>query len=589
MSDYSQTGRFIPIPGGARAFLPAPMPPDPPLRFDGEAQALLSDADQKIGRLDGIGETIPDPEFFAHGFLRKEAVLSSQIEGTQSSLSDVLAVEENLRKGAEANEELNAVRALRAGFDSGLPVCARLLCETHGILLAGARGGKSAPGEFRRAQNWIGGDSPVNAMYVPPPVGEIPRAMGEWEKFVNADPSPLPPLVVAALAHSQFESIHPFLDGNGRVGRLLILLILRDRKALSRPLLFLSAYFKRQSRRVLRPLAGDADERRFRGLDQVFFARRGGDGGRIDRMRALDCRFAAARAECRERAFRARGRQRRALARIVVSFAVRDGQKGGGATRRHASRGEKNVASFRGRGDFANRRRGGAPACLAFRRVFGVDRYLIPRRGGITAESQPLDGVGAADFLLQLQDAEKQGFGGGRAAGDIDIDRHDAVAAAHDGIRIMIIAAAVGARSHRDNPARFAHLVEYAAQGGRHFVAEGAGDNHHIGLARAGAENDSEAVEVVARRAGVHHFDGATSESESHRPHRSGARPIDEFVDGGRHIAAREQGCADIVGRRLRGRQRIRDGGSGGGGVGQSGRGEDARAHSQSSAPFFHS
>ena len=245
MSDYSQTGHFIPIPGGARAFLPAPMPPDPPLRFDGEAQALLSDADQKIGRLDGIGETIPDPEFFAHGFLRKEAVLSSQIEGTQSSLSDVLAVEENLRKGAEANEELNAVRALRAGFDSGLPVCARLLCETHGILLAGARGGKSAPGEFRRAQNWIGGDSPVNAMYVPPPVGEIPRAMGEWEKFVNADPSPLPPLVVAALAHSQFESIHPFLDGNGRVGRLLILLILRDRGALSRPLLFLSAYFKR--------------------------------------------------------------------------------------------------------------------------------------------------------------------------------------------------------------------------------------------------------------------------------------------------------------------------------------------------------
>ena len=221
------------------------MPPDPPLRFDGEAQALLSDADQKIGRLDGIGEMLIDFGFFAHIFLRKEAVLSSQIEGTQSSLSDVLAVEENLRKGAGVNEELNAVRALQAGFDSGSPVCARLLCETHEILLAGARGGKIGLGKFRKAQNWINGDWAANAAYVPPPANEIPRAMGEWEKFVNADPSPLPPLVVAALAHSQFESIHPFLDGNGRVGRLLILLILRDRGVLSRPLLFLSAYFKR--------------------------------------------------------------------------------------------------------------------------------------------------------------------------------------------------------------------------------------------------------------------------------------------------------------------------------------------------------
>ena len=386
------------------------MPPDPPLRFDGEAQALLSDADQKIGRLDGIGETIPDPEFFAHGFLRKEAVLSSQIEGTQSSLSDVLAVEENLRKGADANEELNAVRALRAGFDSGLPVCARLLCETHGILLAGARGGKSAPGEFRRAQNWIGGDSPVNAMYVPPPVGEIPRAMGEWEKFVNADPSPLPPLVVAALAHSQFESIHPFLDGNGRVGRLLILLILRDRGALSRPLLFLSAYFKRHRGEYYDRLQATRTSGDFAGWIKFFLR---GAAATADESIACARSIVALRQRARnvvsERFGRAAGNGARLLESLFRS-PFRDGQKGGGATRRHASRGEKNVASLRGRGDFANRRYCGAPARLAFRRVFGVDRYLIPRRGGITAESQPLDGVGAADFSFAVAGCRKAGL-----------------------------------------------------------------------------------------------------------------------------------------------------------------------------------
>jgi Fic family protein len=238
-------------PEGYAAFVPAPLPPDPPLRIDSTLQALLDEANQALGRLDGVTLLLPDPGQFLYSYIRKEAVLSSQIEGTQSSLSDLLLFENEGAPGApldDVEETSNYIAAMNHGLErigSGeLPLSNRLLREVHALLMSGVRGGDKAPGEFRRTQNWLGGTRPGNARFVPPPPPEVVPAMSDLEKFLHDDPQPTPILVKAALAHAQFETIHPFLDGNGRVGRLLITLLLCSERVLQQPLLYLSLYFK---------------------------------------------------------------------------------------------------------------------------------------------------------------------------------------------------------------------------------------------------------------------------------------------------------------------------------------------------------
>jgi Fic family protein len=233
-----------------RAFLPPPLPPDPSLKFDHALQDLLERANRGLGRLDGIARMFPDPQLFLYAYVRKEALLSSQIEGTQSSFSDLLLYETKEAFGVPLDdvEEVShyvaamnhALKRLRGGF----PLSLRLIRETHGILLSGGRGKHKAPGQFRRSQNWIGGSRPGNARFVPPPQERLGDLMGQLEKFLHDDPVKTPVLIKAALAHVQFETIHPFLDGNGRVGRLLITLLLCAEGALAEPLLYLSLYFK---------------------------------------------------------------------------------------------------------------------------------------------------------------------------------------------------------------------------------------------------------------------------------------------------------------------------------------------------------
>lgn len=252
----TRAGRFIQAdsgPDGYAAFHPAPLPPDPPLRVTPELQGLLDRANQALGRLDGVTLLLPDPDHFLYSYIRKEAVLSSQIEGTQSSLSDLLLFEHDVAPGVprgDVEETSNYIAAMNHGLrrlDEGFPLSLRLLREIHELLLSGVRGGEQTPGEFRRSQNWIGGSRPGNARFVPPPVHELGAALGNLEKFLHDDPERTPILLKAALAHAQFETIHPFLDGNGRVGRLLITLLLcaREQRVLSRPLLYLSLYLKR--------------------------------------------------------------------------------------------------------------------------------------------------------------------------------------------------------------------------------------------------------------------------------------------------------------------------------------------------------
>jgi Fic family protein len=238
-------------PDGYSAFVPAPLPPDPPLRIDARLQHLLDAANQALGRLDGVTLLLPDPGQFLYSYVRKEAVLSSQIEGTQSSLLDLLLFENAAAPGVpldDVEETSNYIRAMTHGLrriESGeLPLSNRLLREVHELLMSPVRGGDKAPGEFRRSQNWLGGTRPGNARFVPPPAPEVRRAMSDLEKFLHDDPEPTPLLIKAALAHVQFETIHPFLDGNGRVGRLLITLLLCSEKVLQQPLLYLSLYFK---------------------------------------------------------------------------------------------------------------------------------------------------------------------------------------------------------------------------------------------------------------------------------------------------------------------------------------------------------
>lgn len=249
-----RAGRLVEVqsgPEGYSAFVPAPLPPDPPLRIDAILQDLLDEANQALGRLDAVTLLLPDPGQFLYSYIRKEAVLSSQIEGTQASLSDLLLFENEAAPGVpldDVEETSNYISAMSHGLHrigSGeLPLSNRLLREVHELLMSGARGGDKAPGEFRRSQNWLGGSRPGNARFVPPPPTEVASAMGSLEKFLHDDPVPTPILVKAALAHVQFETIHPFLDGNGRVGRLLITLLLCAEQVLQQPLLYLSLYFK---------------------------------------------------------------------------------------------------------------------------------------------------------------------------------------------------------------------------------------------------------------------------------------------------------------------------------------------------------
>lgn len=229
------------------AYVPQPLPPDPPILIE-NFYALLDAANQALGRLDGLQALLPNVSVLLYFYNRREAVLSSQIEGTQSSLSELLLFENDLLQGASDAEEVsNYVAAMDHGLQrirNGFPLSNRLFREMHKVLLRTGRGSDKTPGEFRTSQNWIGGTRPGNAVYVPPPVPEMLETMSDLEKFLHRDTKHLPLLIDAALAHVQFESAHPFLDGNGRIGRLLITLLLCERQVLKAPSLYLSLYFK---------------------------------------------------------------------------------------------------------------------------------------------------------------------------------------------------------------------------------------------------------------------------------------------------------------------------------------------------------
>lgn len=232
-----------------RAFVPPPLPPNPPIRLD-SLQIPLEQANQALGRLDGLASLLPDLSLFIYTYVRKEAVLSSQIEGTQSSLSDLLLFESDEVPGVplhDVQEVSNYVAAMSHGLArmrAGFPLSLRLIREIHEILLAHGRGSEKQPGEFRRSQNWIGGSRPGNAAFVPPPPDLVMECMGALELFLHTERPDLPILIKAGLAHVQFETIHPFLDGNGRLGRLLITFLLCAANALREPILYLSLYFK---------------------------------------------------------------------------------------------------------------------------------------------------------------------------------------------------------------------------------------------------------------------------------------------------------------------------------------------------------
>ena len=234
----------------AQAFIPSSLPPHPPIQWTSELHRKFDEAMLALGRLDSVSTLLPDTSLFLYMYVRKEAVLSSMIEGTQSSLSDLLLFELDQEPGVpldDVREVSNYVAALDHGLrlmEDGLPLSIRLFREIHGVLLTRGRGSNQTPGEFRRSQNWIGGTRPGNAAFVPPPAEEVLECMSKLELFLHDQPEPTSVLLKAALAHVQFETIHPFLDGNGRLGRLLITLLLCDQKVLREPMLYLSLYFK---------------------------------------------------------------------------------------------------------------------------------------------------------------------------------------------------------------------------------------------------------------------------------------------------------------------------------------------------------
>ncbi len=278
-----RAGRYVSQSTGYRAFIPASLPPVPPIRMEGELQALLSLADRALGRLDGSIQTLPNPDLFVFMYVRKEAVLSSQIEGTQSSLQDLLAAEAHILspdRPKDVDEVVNYVTAMNYGLErmATLPLSIRLIKEIHGRLLDGVRGARLPPGELRTSQNWIGpGGCTLNeATFVPPPPHEVQASLGALESFLHSE-SDLPLLIQIGLAHAQFETIHPFLDGNGRIGRLLITFLLCQRGILLKPVLYLSHYFKQNRSQYYEHLQAIRDHGRWeqwlafflRGIDTV--------------------------------------------------------------------------------------------------------------------------------------------------------------------------------------------------------------------------------------------------------------------------------------------------------------------------------
>jgi len=249
--ERGRAGVYVRQQAGYRAFIPAALPPVPPVRIDSGLQRLLSAADLALGRLDGSIQILPNPDLFVFMYVRREAVLSSQIEGTQSSLQDLLAAEAHILtpdRPSDVAEVINYVAAMNHGIDrlNELPVSVHLIREIHERLLRGVRGSALTPGELRRSQNWIGpgGCTIADASFVPPPPHEIDDALSNLERFLHAEDD-LPLLIKIGLAHAQFETIHPFLDGNGRVGRLLITFLLCEKGVLGKPVLYLSYYFKK--------------------------------------------------------------------------------------------------------------------------------------------------------------------------------------------------------------------------------------------------------------------------------------------------------------------------------------------------------
>lgn len=258
------TGRYENTAVGGEAvaaFVPHPLPPcDPPIRITGALAERLAAAERALGLLELAADMVPSVDWFLYAFVRKEAVVSSQIEGTQATLVDLLAfeAEESDTPDADVEEICNYVRALdharqQLADERGLPLSMRLIHEVHGFLLQGVKGATKSPGEVRRSQNWIGGTRPGNAVYVPPPPQLVPDLLGALERYIH-EPGELPPLLGAGLVHAQFETIHPYLDGNGRVGRLLVSLLLEHWQLLSRPLLYLSLFFKRHRSEYYRRL-----------------------------------------------------------------------------------------------------------------------------------------------------------------------------------------------------------------------------------------------------------------------------------------------------------------------------------------------
>ncbi len=271
-----QTGNYVLQPGGFKAFIPQGLPPSPPLNYTDELQTLLSKADRALGRLNGATELLPNPDLFVYMYVRKEAVLSSQIEGTQASLMDVLEFEaQTLEPGRprDVREVVNYVAAMNYGLErlKDLPLSLRLLRKIHAKLLQGVRGGERNPGEFRQTQNWIGppGTGLARATFVPPPPHAMQTALDNLERFLH-DPTPLPILIKLGLIHAQFETIHPFLDGNGRMGRLLITFLLCKEGILQRPLLYLSHYFKRHRTEYYDRLQATRDEGDLEGWLKFF-------------------------------------------------------------------------------------------------------------------------------------------------------------------------------------------------------------------------------------------------------------------------------------------------------------------------------
>jgi Fic family protein len=285
-------GRRVRAPGGYKAYVPAPLPPR--IEWSAGLAAALSAADRAVGRLAGEGRRLPNPHLLIRPFVRREAVLSSRIEGTQATLGELLAAEAGAaveRSPADLREVGNYVVALEHGVERlrTLPLSLRLVRELHEKLMRGVRGDTATPGEFRRSQNWIGpaGCTLADAAFVPPPPDRLMECLGPWESFLHDDT--LPPLVHAALAHSQFEAIHPFLDGNGRVGRLLITLLLVDKGVLPSPLLYLSAWFEATRAEYYARLSGVTERGEWEEWLDYFLAGAAGQAeDALDRIRRID-------------------------------------------------------------------------------------------------------------------------------------------------------------------------------------------------------------------------------------------------------------------------------------------------------------